>query len=93
MSSTSAHDGPKVMDTTWRRRLLIIDAVLIAGLGWLLWTVYSGKQAWDEAEAAQAAAAKESNLRGFREADDFSISGERPSGDGELELETPADNE
>jgi len=82
-------DGPKVMDPVWRRRLLIIDAVLIAGLSWLLWTVYTGKQAWDEAEAAQAAAARESNLRGFRGADDSSY--ETDAGLGELPAEDSAD--
>lgn len=59
---------PKVIDPVWRRRLLLVDAVLIAVLGWLLYSVHEGKQAWDEAEAAQRAERDAANLRGYRAA-------------------------
>ena len=34
--------GQNVLDRTWMRRLILLDLVLIALLGWLLWSVYKG---------------------------------------------------
>ena len=44
-----------VVDPTWRRRLLMFDAVLILVLGWLLWGAFGDGDA--EVEAGDAGSA------------------------------------
>lgn len=39
-----------VVDPTWRRRLLMFDAVLILVLGWLLWGAFGDGQEGAEGE-------------------------------------------
>lgn len=40
-----AAPGGKVADRTWQRRVLLFDGLLIALLGWLLWTLYTERGA------------------------------------------------
>lgn len=64
--SSQAAKSEKVADPVWRRRLLLIDGVLILALGWLLWSVASGTDEWNRAQAEREAAADDENLRGYR---------------------------
>ena len=64
--SAEPKPNENVADPIWRRRLLIIDGVLIVALGWLLWSVASGTDEWNRAQAEREAAADDANLRGYR---------------------------
>lgn len=52
-----------VVDPTWRRRLLMFDAVLILVLGWLLWGAFgdgdSEVEAGDETSSEVSAPAED----------------------------------
>lgn len=42
----------RVMEPSWRVRLLILDGVLALGLAWILWDLYQGRRA-AEADAPE----------------------------------------